>query len=192
MKTIKFIILFVLAGSMFIGCKKGDNDPFLSFSSRKARLVGEWKLVDGSTTKTSSTGTETVTYTESTQATFDGTITTTIPYTETYTFEKDGTYKYSSDEDGDLYEEEGAWTFGAKNDELDVKTKETVTLYCQKYTSTILGIVYTYQYTGTNSLIHHITLDMLKKNEMTVLTDYTYTSASNSYTKTGTMNYEKQ
>jgi hypothetical protein len=192
MKAIKFIILAVLAGSMFFGCKKGDNDPFLSFSSRKARLCGEWLLADGSITKTSASSTETVTYTESTQATFDGTTTTTVPYTESFTFEKDGTYKYSSNEDGDTYDETGAWTFGSANKELDVKSKETVTMYCESYTSTFMGTSYTYQYNGTNCPVYHITLDMLKSKKMTVLTDYTYTGETNSYTKTGTMNYEKQ
>lgn len=192
MKAIKFIGLALFLASTFWGCKKGENDPFLSFSSRKSRLVGEWKLTDGSITKTSSTSTETVTYTETTQATFDGTTTTTIPYTETYTFDKDGTYKYSRTEDGDLYEESGAWTFGAKSAELGVKAKETVTLYCESYTTTIGGTQYTYQYDGTNCFVNHITLDMLKKNGMTLLTDYTYTASANSYTKTGTLNYEKQ
>ena len=121
---------------MFFGCKKGDNDPFLSFSSRKARLAGEWELISGSITETSSTSTETVSYTETTMSTFDGTNTVTVPYIETYTFEKDGSYVYTSTEDGDTYTEEGAWTFGAKNAELDVKSKETVTLYCQKYSYT--------------------------------------------------------
>jgi hypothetical protein len=42
----KTILMFVAAGLMFAipSCKKGENDPFLSFSSRKARVAGEWKL----------------------------------------------------------------------------------------------------------------------------------------------------
>jgi hypothetical protein len=30
--------------SLFIGCKKGEGDPFISLRSRKARMANDWKL----------------------------------------------------------------------------------------------------------------------------------------------------
>ena len=46
-KTIIILFCIVLAGIGFDGCKKGPNDPFFSIHSRKARVVGEWKLTAG-------------------------------------------------------------------------------------------------------------------------------------------------
>ena len=45
MKIKTSIIYFLLFSLMItIGCKKGENDPFLSFNSRSERIVGEWTL----------------------------------------------------------------------------------------------------------------------------------------------------
>ncbi|MFM9945079.1 MAG: hypothetical protein ACKVQB_07565 [Bacteroidia bacterium] len=49
MKNLKFstaIVLLVLLTGTFQGCKKGENDPFLSFHSRDARLAGDWEMTD--------------------------------------------------------------------------------------------------------------------------------------------------
>lgn len=100
-------------------CKKGENDPFLSLSSRKARISNEWVVTNISSTYTDldSDGDS-----WSQTATFDGTTRTvvssntsggtTVSNTYTYTFsdysitiEKDGTwsmsqaYTYSEDDD---------------------------------------------------------------------------------------------
>lgn len=42
-----FLIFFVsmLAAATFQSCKKGENDPAISFRSRDARLIGTWNLV---------------------------------------------------------------------------------------------------------------------------------------------------
>ncbi|MCH8903088.1 MAG: hypothetical protein IIA45_04150 [Bacteroidetes bacterium] len=50
MKRIKntlglFLILFVFAAA-FDGCKKGPEDPGLTFKSRTARMVGEWLITN--------------------------------------------------------------------------------------------------------------------------------------------------
>lgn len=48
MKTQKRFLMTGLAVALalpvFQGCKKGEGDPFLSLSSRKARLAGEWTV----------------------------------------------------------------------------------------------------------------------------------------------------
>lgn len=175
-------------------CKKGENDPFISLKSRKARLVGEWKLVEGNTSVISTSGTDTYTFTESMLTSVESGVSTTKAYTESFTFGKDGKYKYSSNTDNgvETEDEEGVWTFGVKSVELDQKAKETVVLYQQKYTSVSNGTVFTYSYNGTNCVMYRFTLDMLKSNKMTLKVDYIYSGTSTSYNKVGTMIYEKQ
>jgi len=193
MKNFKIILLVLIAISAF-SCKKGENDPFISLKSRKARLVGEWKLVEGSTSVVSSTGTDTYTFDGTLMTSVESGVTTTEPYSETYTFEKDGTYKYSDNTNNgeDTHDESGAWTFGAKSAELDVKAKETIMLHEQSYSAINSGILYSYTYVGTIYPVKRITIDMLKSNEMTMIIDYTFTGTNTAYTRTGTWTYEKQ
>jgi hypothetical protein len=122
MKKILVLSLGLLfMGSTFTACKKGENDPFMSMKSRKARVAGEW-TVSGSegtekeTENFDSQGdsytfvqTETSTYNGVTNTTVATSVitnlttaaavtdseTTTSTYTETYSFDKEGTYVYT-------------------------------------------------------------------------------------------------
>ena len=42
----KVVLMLTLGGLMLAtpSCKKGENDPFLSLSSRKARVAGAWDV----------------------------------------------------------------------------------------------------------------------------------------------------
>ena len=40
----KKLLIMTLALGMLAGCKKGENDPGISFRSRDARIVGEWEM----------------------------------------------------------------------------------------------------------------------------------------------------
>ena len=40
----KAIVFLFVAVAIIPSCKKGANDPFISFHSRKARVAGEWKV----------------------------------------------------------------------------------------------------------------------------------------------------
>ncbi|MBI3136835.1 MAG: hypothetical protein HYZ14_19325 [Bacteroidetes bacterium] len=105
-------ILMLAAGALLLAtpsCKKGENDPFLSLSSRKARVAGEWDVTgytftstntesngdSQSSNKTMSGDVITSTYSDFDQS--SGTTTTSTSTTTlndgSYTFEKDGTYK---------------------------------------------------------------------------------------------------
>lgn len=122
-KTVKKILVItavaLIAMPLFNGCKKGDEDPFLSLSSRNKRITGTWKLVkyeskgtDKDVYSTSSgTDTEVDTYTNS----YDGTSwtttfvnsddatgttefwtnTTVYLYSLEVTINKDNTYSYN-------------------------------------------------------------------------------------------------
>jgi hypothetical protein len=106
MKHLKIIVL-VIAAALFIplmnGCKKGENDPFLSLKSRDARLKGTWNMKkgegSGSTSNTQGSTTTTTSYSYSyssgigINATTAGGTTTrdTSRYTFEMTINKDGT-----------------------------------------------------------------------------------------------------
>jgi hypothetical protein len=122
---------FKLALILFIGiltlegCKKGENDPFLSLRSRDARITGEWKLAEYESTSINSSTWGGSTNTTTTVNKFDGTLwtwtsggnTNSYSYSQTLTIEKDGTYFYKQVADGDTTEETGRWSWlsDAKN-----------------------------------------------------------------------------
>lgn len=77
----------VILSATFTGCKKGEEDPFLSFKSRNSRIVGTWVLKAYTSDETSTTVTNETnnvntektdkTDVESNNSTFDGTNLTT-------------------------------------------------------------------------------------------------------------------
>lgn len=106
----KTILMFAAAGLLIAtpSCKKGENDPFLSLSSRKARVAGDWEISnftqstlntesDGDTQGNETTyasGTLTNVYTDFDSGNQTTTTTTTTSTLDqgTYTFNKDGTF----------------------------------------------------------------------------------------------------
>lgn len=131
----KVIIALVALSSAFVfnGCKKGENDPFLSFRSRKARVAGEWKMVDFKSTDTDASGTTTVTSNGSTYTVSDGSGSLTGTISWEYTFEKDGNYNFTKVEDGVQETGKGVWNFTSGVGEL--KNKSQITLYETSYTN---------------------------------------------------------
>lgn len=104
-------------------CKKGENDPFLSLSSRKSRMAGEY-TVDSWMTTTKEVDSDNVTYETTTNIdgnsgtritkTTDGgaTVTTTRNITvnkATFTFEKDGTWSSEFNTTTTWTEAGGGW-----------------------------------------------------------------------------------
>ncbi|MEX1002828.1 MAG: hypothetical protein WDZ35_11990 [Crocinitomicaceae bacterium] len=106
----KTILMFAAAGLMLAtpSCKKGENDPFLSLSSRKARVAGNWEVTaysytsreddsDGDYYETDAElDGDVITYNSTSYDSDSGTSTTftsTVTLNEaTYAFEKDGTW----------------------------------------------------------------------------------------------------
>lgn len=114
-KNILVMALGLLVGSMVLtGCKKGENDPFLSFKSRDARITETWKLVkiDGKEISTDPSGTDTYTTTfDGTTASeaFNGSVFSTYSYSLTVEIKKDGTYQSIEVTDGDTETIDGRW-----------------------------------------------------------------------------------
>ncbi|MCC7301187.1 MAG: DUF5004 domain-containing protein [Bacteroidia bacterium] len=129
MKKNFFLVMLAIASAVtFNSCtKKGENDPFLSLRSRKARVVGEWKMTDYKATDTDASGTTTVTSNGSTYTVTSpfGNMSGTISWE--YAFDKDGTYTYSSVEDGNSESGKGMWNFTSGIGEL--KRKSQLTTY---------------------------------------------------------------
>lgn len=184
-KIISFVFsALVVVGltTTFTGCKKGENDPFLSLKSRKARISGEWKLVSGSETSTYSSGgvsgSSSATYTETSYIN-NGTA---YPYSETMTIDKDGTYKIEVTYDGDFYTITGNWFFAGAVKDLDLKNKEAVVFATGQYSEPGYSETYDGFLFGETYII-----DQLKNKELVFKGEYS--NSGNGYTSTDT--YER-
>jgi hypothetical protein len=108
------IALLVFTSMLITGCKKGEDDPFISLRSRDARITAKWKLTKAEEISTFiSAGT---TYTSTSN--YNGTV-----YTEAYSsgvvdsysyaFEmeilKDGVMTYTRTNNGDVYSAKTIW-----------------------------------------------------------------------------------
>lgn len=185
MKKSFLISGIILSGIFFEGCKKGEEDPFLSLRSRKARLEGEWKLNSGTSTysQPSSNTNTTTTFTNTTQTT-TGTVwglpvNNTSPYTFTIKMNKDGTYESTINDDGDITLEKGRWTFAGGTG--DYKKKEQVVMSPTSVTDEN-GNTTTYANSDYSSAYD---LVMLKNKEMKIkLSQSTTTSSGGTTTQT--------
>ncbi|NQY66439.1 MAG: hypothetical protein HRT72_01765 [Flavobacteriales bacterium] len=112
-RTLSAIAIFLFIGSSFYGCKKGENDPFISLLSRDARITGTWILTKDETELITS-GDEgfVVSYN------FDGTTMVvkdplegneSYPFEHTLTISEGGEYKSFYKEDLDVTEMKGMW-----------------------------------------------------------------------------------
>ena len=168
--------LSIISCFAFLGCKKGEDDPFLSLRSRKARLTGEWTLklrdntiYNGDSDSNSSShyvyneGKE-IQYFTHIDTTGTNSYTDTVFYSETYTFEKDGTYMrtWIDTKSGTTSVNKGTWTFLNKNKENGLKNKEALLLTSNSGNS--------YQYTTTTETISGTTYQIveLRNKEITL------------------------
>lgn len=144
-KTILLLAFAITGAIVFDAClKKGEDDPFLSLRSRKARVVGDWEIVSykynwnynytGSPSFSNST-VYTMNGSTYTDVTTDGggTSTTNGTITWKWTFEKNGTYEYTQTIDGQTETSKGTWNFTSGIGEL--KNKSQITYYEQNNTS---------------------------------------------------------
>jgi hypothetical protein len=203
-RTIHYLMAIALIATIFGGCKKGENDPFMSLLSRTARITGEWELTDaewtenedgdiynynfsGSTlTMTGPDGSGTATYSESATINKDG------------TFESEESWAYPNGGGTQVILTEGLWYFLDGSKELEVKDEERVEFLVTKQTRTynMDGDTYTYfnEYDGkSNSSVMILLLDKLANKEMVTLLDYTYRDEDGYiYTEEGTKTYTQK
>ncbi len=201
-QILKLSFAVAIIALVFSGCKKGENDPFISLKSRTARLAAEWELsaMDYTTTSVGSSYTFTDKYSYSsgiqtvTSTTTVGgnssTSTSTQTLTQKFTFEKDGTYKVEINDDGDLETIEGNWAWLGKNKPAELADKEALML---SSTKEVDGSD-TDNYSGkSNDFDGMLVLDKLSSKELVILYDYTHTDSDGyNYTMKGTVTYTKK
>lgn len=204
MKRNILVIAMVLVGTILSlnSCKKGENDPFLSLSSRKARLSGEWKLTSAEWTEVGDGDTEIYSFDGTNMTCKEDGDTETYEYSENLLIEKDGTFKNTTEETYNVgvvsskYTNtvEGIWFFVDGNKELDVADKERVAFQYEKITNSWGDQTDTYTYSGkSNDNVSLILLDQLKKKEIVIKYDYEYINYNSKiYTVSGTKTYTLQ
>ncbi len=191
MKKIKqFILIVIIMGFALPSCKKGENDPFLSLRSRKARITGEWKLSSGTTNYILNDTTKTTIYNGTTATSPTGT----FPYTEKWTINKNGTLTLSIHNSGDVFTMEANWCFGDKVKEMDLKNKESIIIWATSKKWVYYGGTTTDNetYSGTSCPMYSLTIDKLKNKEMDILIDGASTWLTNSNSETGIFHYTQE
>ena len=188
------IVAVALPAVTFVGCKKGENDPFLSLRSRKGRVAGEWKVTggEGESVSNSSGSSTTTTWTydgtqeSSTSVTTSGSSTftsnSTNKYTVDYTFDKDGNFTMTEVDNNDTPAETttyaGTWNFTGGVGEM--KNKSQLILHVTSISS---GGVTT-NYTGDDAMTMMYNIDQLKNKEMIFKSEGSSPSWSGSGTDT--------
>lgn len=178
MKTFGKLVLAaaVVVPTVFTGCKKGENDPFISLRSRKARMAGEWTVSkgEGKSTSTASSYTSTTTWTydgaqeSSTTTTTSGSISTTDTdvdkFTREYTFEKDGAFKMVETDNDDspatVTTYTGTWNFTGGVGETKNKSQVLIAV------TSITSGSSTTTYEGSEALTMLYDIDQLKNKEI--------------------------
>ncbi len=215
MKKVLFgaLALALVAGS-FTSCKKGENDPGLSFKSRKGRMAGEYTISKMSVTSTSTSGGSTTTETTTIDGTTltitqssggSSTTTTGTVNTADMTINKDGTYNMvldfsiSQDIFGTTYttttnnNDSGNWSFLGKDKDGEWKNKERVVFNVTNSvsTDTQTGGGSTTTSTSTNTYGNGenssvMAIDQLRSKEIVFKADYasSYTDGTNSSSST--------
>jgi hypothetical protein len=210
--SLRFILIAICAVSLLFpvsGCKKGENDPFLSLLSRKQRITGSWTVVTGDGTKTEQIDINGDLFTQTETWDFDGADNTIVrtndfgttnwiyPTTYTYTFNKDNSFKtkvvktYTALQDGEDYTEtvtmEGSWQFAGGDDD-DTPKKSQVLLEISKETTvlTCTGCSNTSNtYSGSHSPMILMDIDKLKNKEMVLKWEGEISVTGNSGSESG-------
>lgn len=182
-KIIALSFTTVLIISSFVSCKKGENDPFLSLRSRKARLEGIWEIgsqktsitsINGGTTEVIESvydGTNEITTTTTTTGTNVTTTVDTVQYSYSIDIKKDGKYtELRKTPDGNsLIETEGNWIFIGKSKVNDLKNKEAILLTTTKTIVLNNGFTNVIAYEDLNGKT--LVIDQLKNKEMITISE---------------------
>jgi hypothetical protein len=174
MKHFFSICLIALAGIASHSCKKGENDPFLSLHSRKARVVGEWKVTHYSLSWYQEHGDD---FNQSTETLDNGTLTTVGTFTDdgnvigpvvnsnkvewSFEFRRDGSYTEVQTVGGLRKTQKGTWTFMKRNKTNKLRNKEAILLTVSEE-----GNQFQSGYTSTKLSGDVMTIDMLKNKRM--------------------------
>lgn len=118
MKKIFFLLITLTTLAIgFTGCKRGEDDPSISFSSRDSRLMREWRLtaVDqvDSLSSNGTTTTSTLVYNGTTMTYTLGSISFTYSYALNITFGEGGVLTVVEVNDGDTESDVTTWQWAS-------------------------------------------------------------------------------
>lgn len=171
----RYHIIFLLACSLllFSNCRKGENDPFISLRTRKARITGGWNLTEGTYSYNSPNIIDfKINYDgENAEELVNGIVSKTYDYSMKFTIKKDFTYERIINENGFGRIERGNWFFTKKNKNLGLKNKEAIIL--SKTSLESAGITTTY--TGANA-DEMLIIDRLKNDEIIFKEEKTFST----------------
>jgi hypothetical protein len=132
--SIIWVLCFTLLSTIFVSCKKGENDPGLSLRPRRERVIGKWYLHSGKVVYTPPKDPQEVsTYTDS-QHTFEKAGARIVSAHDwTLSFDRAGTFNQIIKETapGSITATEtikGNWAFMLKNKKQDFRNKEALYL----------------------------------------------------------------
>lgn len=193
MKKLKLMLLILGAAAALQSCKKGEDDPFLSLRSRKARVAGKWKMtsMNSKNTNSYSSYSSVSTFssdgsTYSSSNTSGGTTTTNSgTYTSNFEFKKDGTFTLTFVEDSVTITETGTWDFntGVGKTKGKSEIKLNILSYTTPYSSvTISGRFYNETYE----------LKELRNKKMVLTNQYTYASSTDNDSHETTITLEAE
>jgi hypothetical protein len=167
-------------------CKKGENDPFLSLQTRKARLIGEWKVTNEVITASES-------YLDSNlniNSVYDGyekmnIVVTETPsgnktskdstyYSQSLSIKKDGSYIQKIINGSNLNITEGTWSFLGKSEINNLKKKEAIFLTTNKTTISNGNETNVHDYTNLNGVT--MVIDQLKNKQLIIVVDNSFSN----------------
>lgn len=109
MKKYIYLIFAILFLTVFPNCKKGDNDPFLSFRSRDSRITGKWKVVNYEYVEINGDDNFSLILNGSTITQTDNGNITSYPFSSNLEILENGTYKSTSNINGEISNTINTW-----------------------------------------------------------------------------------
>ena len=107
-KTLPFLLV-ILSLVVIPSCKKGEDDPFISFRSRDARITAKWKLVNYESLSSYNGNTSTQVLNGSIYTSTNSGGSYSYSYSKELEINSDGTYKITTIRDGDISTSNSVW-----------------------------------------------------------------------------------
>lgn len=175
----------VLTFTLLNSCKKGEDDPWFSFYSRKSRLCQDWKITSYKRTEMLNSNIIAYTFDGSTYRKIGSNYTYSSPGTMKISFSKTGAYKWeqsiANDTSTYIYSESGNWYFTGGGKDTDTKNKELIGLQREDFTESFssTAINTSVSFYGSGDLETNIyRLQKLASDEVVIVSEATtsYTS----------------
>jgi hypothetical protein len=109
MKNVLITLIALVCLTIIPSCKKGENDPFISFRSRDARITGKWKVVNLELIENNNGSINTSILNGSILTETSNGSSTSYSYSANWEILADGVFKYTYITDGELSSGSYTW-----------------------------------------------------------------------------------